>query len=539
MSTTRTSQNKKKPKLDYLSKYYNSSSNNRHDDDTHEKKKKKRKHKRNEHDILNEDVGYEADANASPLLPEDEEEGPVVVHLDTEHQPLAPPSKTLSSWETIPLPHAKQEEQRHDSDDNDLQQYSSKRRYDSSDNDSGEHISLKRNDSDASKDDHPARKQRYDSDDSNQNGDRRKRYDSDDVANGSDHRQRRYNSDTNENDGRRRDNKLKRYDSESDNNDDSNKRHTRHYDSHDSMKPNGANTHISRRKRYDPDVVHSNSSDDDNKKQRNGRKRYDSDNDSDDKGHHRRRRKRYDSDDDNSNPSPDRRTDSKIEKGDHDNKDHPHRLTRERHDSSDSDDHGARMSSGHRAGLQTGQDFRQREERIHRKRLTEVQAMVEQSGMGETVHRNISRSHKQPTTKKIHLSQQEQAALNLGKVQKARMEAQSADMERLRESTFARYDNDTELEHLRRNALRKDDPMAVYATRKDSRPTVSSSADPTRTSRPVYKGPPPKPNRFNIRPGYRWDGVDRGNGWEDKLLAQKYLRQHQSEQAYRWSSADM
>ena len=58
-------------------------------------------------------------------------------------------------------------------------------------------------------------------------------------------------------------------------------------------------------------------------------------------------------------------------------------------------------------------------------------------------------------------------------------------------------------------------------------------------ARPEYKGPQPPPNRFNIKPGYRWDGVDRSNGFESQLFAKAAERKAMKEIAHKWSVEDM
>jgi hypothetical protein len=56
---------------------------------------------------------------------------------------------------------------------------------------------------------------------------------------------------------------------------------------------------------------------------------------------------------------------------------------------------------------------------------------------------------------------------------------------------------------------------------------------------PIYKGPLPPPNRYGIRPGYRWDGVDRSNGFEKKIYAQIAAKKARETDAYKWSTEDM
>lgn len=56
---------------------------------------------------------------------------------------------------------------------------------------------------------------------------------------------------------------------------------------------------------------------------------------------------------------------------------------------------------------------------------------------------------------------------------------------------------------------------------------------------PKYIGPQPAPNRFKIPPGYRWDGVDRSNGYEKEWFNRINSKKALQEESYKWSVEDL
>ncbi len=44
---------------------------------------------------------------------------------------------------------------------------------------------------------------------------------------------------------------------------------------------------------------------------------------------------------------------------------------------------------------------------------------------------------------------------------------------------------------------------------------------------------------FILAPGYRWDGIDRSNGFEAKLYLKQNAQSAQDVDAYRWSTENM
>ena len=119
------------------------------------------------------------------------------------------------------------------------------------------------------------------------------------------------------------------------------------------------------------------------------------------------------------------------------------------------------------------------------------------------------------------------------------MQAQIADMAN---QPFARTAEDPQLEVLRKREIREGDPMADYfreLQEEEDKKRIQGSGESTIIRKPVYKGPNAPANRFGIRPGYRWDGVDRGNGFDKKLLLVMNNKQSLKTDEYRWAVSDM
>ena len=53
------------------------------------------------------------------------------------------------------------------------------------------------------------------------------------------------------------------------------------------------------------------------------------------------------------------------------------------------------------------------------------------------------------------------------------------------------------------------------------------------TGLPLYAGAAP-PNRYGIKPGHRWDGVDRGNGFEREYFKARNRRENAETLEYAW-----
>ncbi len=207
------------------------------------------------------------------------------------------------------------------------------------------------------------------------------------------------------------------------------------------------------------------------------------------------------------------------------------------------DDEGvAKMGDGTHAGLQKASDVakqfakRQREEAA---RWEEEQRALGlgKNGKGkgeETVYRDATgrridismrRQEARREAEEKERREKEEKEMQKGDVQRANKERRREELDEARFMPVARTIEDEEMNKELKEQDRWNDPAAQFMVKKNKGKSVSG--------KPLYQGAW-APNRYSIRPGHRWDGVDRGNGWEGERFKAMNRRTRNKELDFAW-----
>ncbi|KAK8200069.1 Pre-mRNA-splicing factor of RES complex-domain-containing protein [Phyllosticta capitalensis] len=200
------------------------------------------------------------------------------------------------------------------------------------------------------------------------------------------------------------------------------------------------------------------------------------------------------------------------------------------------DDDGPAMESGAAAGLQTAAQVtaalekRQREERKH------MEAAMREAGAsaGETIYRDASgriinvamkRAEARRAASEAEAKKRQEEEEAKGDVQRAEKEARRQALADAKYMPLARGVDDKEMNEEMKEVERWNDPAMQFLTSKKEKKSKSG--------KPLYKGAF-EPNRYGIRPGHRWDGVDRSNGFEREWFKSRNARSNRRDLEYAW-----
>uniref|UniRef100_A0A8C3I6C1 BUD13 homolog n=1 Tax=Chrysemys picta bellii TaxID=8478 RepID=A0A8C3I6C1_CHRPI len=200
-----------------------------------------------------------------------------------------------------------------------------------------------------------------------------------------------------------------------------------------------------------------------------------------------------------------------------------------------------RMLSGGKAGLVSA-DLLRREQQELRRHDRNNKHLEDESQNAETVFRDKSGRKRDLMQERLEQQKKAEAkserdelyakwgkGLAQGRQQQQNVEDAVKEMQK----PLARYIDDQDLDQMLREKEREGDPMANFIRKKKAKESKDKK------EKPRYNGPAPPLNRFNLWPGYRWDGVDRSNGFEQKRFARLASKKAVQELAYKWSVEDM
>jgi pre-mRNA-splicing factor CWC26 len=209
-----------------------------------------------------------------------------------------------------------------------------------------------------------------------------------------------------------------------------------------------------------------------------------------------------------------------------------------------------KISSGIRAGLQTAADSERLEAEAAHKAASEAKALKKSRKPSpppeETVYRDATGRRIDVSMKRAEARAAEVARLKaeakekadaMGEVQLAAREKGKEDLAEAKFLTVARGADDEEMNEELKGRVRWDDPMAGYMAVKQAEEMPAgarqAAAGTSKPRKKEYAGAAP-PNRYGVRPGWRWDGVDRGNGFEKEWFQARGKQARTRDLEYQW-----
>ncbi|XP_061373531.1 uncharacterized protein LOC133315874 [Gastrolobium bilobum] len=214
-----------------------------------------------------------------------------------------------------------------------------------------------------------------------------------------------------------------------------------------------------------------------------------------------------------------------------------------------------------KTGLMSGKDIKDEIDRKKKEDLLRFKQMdASISGRGaEPVYRDkikgvrISKEEYMKSKQKVEEKPKEkEIEWGKGLAQKREAEARLKEIELEKEKPFARTRDDPELDKMLKERIRWGDPMANLVKKKYPEPVLLNLGENEKMKESGFvvpqdipdhswlkRGLDAAPNRYGIRPGRHWDGVDRSNGFEKQSFKRTNERQARDREAYLWSVSDM
>jgi pre-mRNA-splicing factor CWC26 len=195
-----------------------------------------------------------------------------------------------------------------------------------------------------------------------------------------------------------------------------------------------------------------------------------------------------------------------------------------------------RMESGAHAGLQTGEQVaaamkkkheeeKRNAEEVARKLGGKEQETIYRDASGRIINVAMKRAEARKKAEEEERKKLEKERAARGDVQNAQAAQRKEQLQDAKHLTIARYADDEELNDEQKGAGRWNDPAAGFLRKKKAGRSV--------TGKPLYQGGF-QPNRYGIRPGHRWDGVNRGNGFETEWFKSRNRKSNMEKMEYAW-----